>query len=167
MSYKTPVGTKVTGVYQPKGAMGAMSDSEMKLVKKPAMTPIIDRVAGPGTADKVKTAGTQVLSKVTGISPKTLTTPLKELSGGKYSTAGGALVYGAKKAFNKAVDVTSNILSAPARMKADASIRKSNQLLEDVQTVRKAKGVQDKGDYRDPLFRARANVNAQMPLKKK
>jgi hypothetical protein len=50
---------------------------------------------------------------------------------------------------NKIKEVVSDALSAPARSKAD------------IKLVREAKGTQDNGDYKDPLFRARANV-AQM-----
>jgi hypothetical protein len=64
-----------------------------------------------------------------------------------------------KKAKHKVIDVTSDAISFPARRKANKEIAKSTQNVNDIKMVRKAKGVQDGGDYRDPLFRARANVS--------
>lgn len=64
-----------------------------------------------------------------------------------------------KKAKAKVIDVTSDILSAPARAKAANQMKKADADVQDIKFVREAKGVQDGGDYRDPLFRARANVS--------
>jgi len=61
---------------------------------------------------------------------------------------------------NKVVDVTSDILSAPARYKANKSIAESNRVADAIKMTREAKGAQDGGDYRDPLFRARATAAA-------
>lgn len=63
-----------------------------------------------------------------------------------------------KKAKNKIIDVASDAMSYPARSKATKSIAKSNAITNDLKLVREAKGTEDGGDYRDPLFRARANV---------
>lgn len=59
----------------------------------------------------------------------------------------------------KAIDVTSDILSAPARMAAQKKITAANQLTDDIKLVRKTKGMQmDNADFNDPVTRARTNV---------
>jgi hypothetical protein len=60
----------------------------------------------------------------------------------------------------KIIDVTSDILSAYPRYKANKSIKKSNQMVEDIKLNRETKhyDLSDK-DWKDPIFRARANVN--------
>lgn len=63
-----------------------------------------------------------------------------------------------KKVKDKIIDVASDAMSYPARSKANKSIAKSNAITNDIKLVREAKGTEDGGDYRDPLFRARANV---------
>lgn len=63
-----------------------------------------------------------------------------------------------KKVKNKVIDVASDAMSYPARSKAKKEIAKSNAITNDIKLVNQAKGTQDGGDYRDPLFRARANV---------
>jgi hypothetical protein len=62
---------------------------------------------------------------------------------------------------NKIKEVVSDALSAPARSKAKKAMTKASNDVADIKLVREAKGTQDNGDYKDPLFRARANV-AQM-----
>lgn len=62
------------------------------------------------------------------------------------------------KAKNKIIDVASDAMSYPARSKAAKSIAKSNAITKDIKLVNQTKGTEDGGDYRDPLFRARANV---------
>lgn len=64
-----------------------------------------------------------------------------------------------KKVANKVVDVTSDVLSAPARMNAAAAKTKADNDVAAIKTVRAMKGVPDKGDQSDPLFRARAVVS--------
>lgn len=66
-----------------------------------------------------------------------------------------------KKIGSKVVDVASDVIAdnfMGARANR-AKAAKSNALASDMQMVKKAKGAQDGGDYRDPLFRARANVS--------
>ena len=58
---------------------------------------------------------------------------------------------------NKVIDVASDVMSAPARMKANASIANSTRVFNDAKTVNQNKGKPDSGDYTDPLFRARVN----------
>lgn len=59
----------------------------------------------------------------------------------------------------KVIDKVSDVLSYPARRKAQKSMIKSGNIINDMKLVNEAKGTQDKGDYTDPLFRARANVS--------
>lgn len=65
-----------------------------------------------------------------------------------------------KKVINKITDTTSDVLSVPARAKADAANKKADADVADIKLVRKTKGVDTSGsDYKDPIFRARANVS--------
>lgn len=64
-----------------------------------------------------------------------------------------------KKIGNKIVDVTSDIMSAPARIKANNSKSKADSDVKQIKTVREMKNVPDEGDERDPLFRMRVNVS--------
>jgi len=65
-----------------------------------------------------------------------------------------------KKIKNKIIDVASDIMSAPARMKAKKAMIKADQDVADIKMVREMKGVDSSDmDWRDPLFRARANVS--------
>jgi len=61
----------------------------------------------------------------------------------------------------KVIDVTSNILSYPARAKAKKEITKNEQLAKDIKLVKEAgpTDLSDK-DWKDPLFRATMNVRA-------
>jgi hypothetical protein len=65
-----------------------------------------------------------------------------------------------QKAKKKIIDVASDMMSAPARIKAEAAKKKADQDVADIKLVRETKNVDtsDK-DYRDPVFRARANVS--------
>lgn len=65
------------------------------------------------------------------------------------------------KAKKKVVDVASDVGSMVARGKADAAEANASESVNARKTVRAAKGVQDEGNYEDPLFRARATVAAQ------
>jgi hypothetical protein len=60
---------------------------------------------------------------------------------------------------NKLIEKVGDVLSYQARRMAQKSILKSNADIEDVRRVAQSRDVDtsDK-DYRDPLFRARANV---------
>ncbi len=60
----------------------------------------------------------------------------------------------------KIINKTSDILSAPARAKAQLVKEKADQVVRDIKTVRAAKNIDlsDK-NYKDPIFRARANVS--------
>lgn len=62
-----------------------------------------------------------------------------------------------KKVGEKVVDVASDVLSAPARIKANAQIKQSDRVYKDAKMVNDFKGKPDSGDYTDPLFRARIN----------
>lgn len=64
-----------------------------------------------------------------------------------------------KKAKDKIIDVASDAMSFPARSKANKSIARDTAILDDIKLVQQAKGTEDGGDYRDPLFRARVNVS--------
>lgn len=65
-----------------------------------------------------------------------------------------------KKIKNKIIDVASDIMSAPARMKAKKAMIKADQDVADIKMVREMQGVDSSDmDWRDPLFRARANVS--------
>lgn len=64
-----------------------------------------------------------------------------------------------KKAKNKVVDVASDIMSAPARIKSQMSVDKANSQIADLKMVRDMKHMEDSGNWKDPLFRARANVS--------
>ena len=65
-----------------------------------------------------------------------------------------------KKAKDKIIDVASDIMSAPARMKAKKAMIKADQDVADIKMVREMKNVDSSDmDWRDPLFRARANVS--------
>jgi hypothetical protein len=65
-----------------------------------------------------------------------------------------------RKAKNKIIDITSDIMSAPARIKAKKSMLKADQDIADLKMVREMRGVDSSDmDWRDPLFRARANVS--------
>lgn len=64
------------------------------------------------------------------------------------------------KIIKKVVDVASDIMSAPARMKAKKAMIKADQDVADIKMVREMKSVDSSDmDWRDPLFRARANVS--------
>jgi len=63
-----------------------------------------------------------------------------------------------KKVAAKVVDVTSDAISAPARMKANSQIKESTRQFNDAKMVNDYKGKPDEGNYTDPLFRARVNV---------
>jgi len=70
-----------------------------------------------------------------------------------------AIIDKLKKAKNKVIDVASDIMSAPARMKANTQMKKNAQNDADLKLVKETKGVSMKGqDYHNPIFRARANV---------
>lgn len=59
----------------------------------------------------------------------------------------------------KIIDKVSDILSYPARRQAQKSIAKSNAELADSKLVRETKDVDiGDADYKNPVFRARANV---------
>ena len=61
---------------------------------------------------------------------------------------------------NKVIDKVSDVLSYPARRKAQKAILKSDAILKDIKTVRNSKGYDtSEKDWRDPIFRARANVS--------
>lgn len=60
---------------------------------------------------------------------------------------------------NKVIDVASDVLSAPTRIKANLDAEAAARKTADIITVRKMKNVPDKGNYTDPLFRARMNVS--------
>lgn len=62
-----------------------------------------------------------------------------------------------KKAKDNINAGASEVLSGFASTRASMTARGTRNQLTDLQTVRKAKGVQDKGDESDPLFRIRAN----------
>lgn len=64
-----------------------------------------------------------------------------------------------RKAGKKIVDVTSDVLSAPARIAADNARVKANGQIAQIKMVRDMKNVPDKGNESDPLFRARASVS--------
>lgn len=65
-----------------------------------------------------------------------------------------------KKVKDKVIDVASDIMSAPARMKAKKAMVKADQDVADLKMVREMKSVDSSDmDWRDPLFRARANVS--------
>lgn len=55
----------------------------------------------------------------------------------------------------KAKDVTSDVLSAPKRAYYDAKTRGSERQYKAYKMVNDSKGVPDKGNESDPLFRAR------------
>lgn len=64
------------------------------------------------------------------------------------------------KIIKKVIDVASDIMSAPARMKAKKAMIKADQDVADIKMVREMKSVDSSNmDWRDPLFRARANVS--------
>jgi hypothetical protein len=64
------------------------------------------------------------------------------------------------KIIKKIIDVASDIMSAPARMKAKKAMIKADQDVADIKMVREMKSVDSSDmDWRDPLFRARANVS--------
>lgn len=61
---------------------------------------------------------------------------------------------------NKVTDITSDVMSYPARRSAQVAQAKANKDVSDIKMVRKAKGSEPiPNDYRSPLFRARANVS--------
>ena len=62
-----------------------------------------------------------------------------------------------KKIKDKAIDIASDVMSAPARIKAANSIKKSDRVYKDAKMVNDYKGKPDEGNYTDPLFRARTN----------
>ena len=87
------------------------------------------------------------------MSIKNAPTPFQIIKKGVVGTA-------IKKAKNKVIDVASDAMSFPARNKARKSIAKTNAYLEDKKLTREMKGVDSSDmDWRDPLFRARANVS--------
>jgi hypothetical protein len=63
------------------------------------------------------------------------------------------------KVKNKVIDVTSDIMSAPARMKSRSAQTKADNEVKMIKMVRESRGRADKGDESDPLFRARVMVN--------
>ena len=66
----------------------------------------------------------------------------------------------AKEAGAKVIEGVSDAMSIIPRMKAARAMKQADQDVADIKMVREMKGLEDKGDYRDPLFRARANVAA-------
>ena len=66
----------------------------------------------------------------------------------------------ASKIKEKVIGATSDLLSYPARRKAQKAMIKSDQIAKDVKTLQDYKGydTSDK-DYRDPVFRAKANIS--------
>ena len=69
-----------------------------------------------------------------------------------------------RQAKDKMIDVTSDILSAPKRAYYDSKSRASDAEYKTYKMVNDAKGVKDKGNESDPLFRAR---NMMQSAKKK
>lgn len=73
-----------------------------------------------------------------------------------------------KKIKDKVIDVTSDVISAPARIKAAGIKAKADADVSDLKMVSQMKNVTDKGNYTDPLFRARANVSGiKLDMEKK
>ena len=64
-----------------------------------------------------------------------------------------------RKLKDKVVDVTSDILSAPARIRANNAIKRSSEEARILRTVREMKNVPDRGNETDPLFRMRVVAN--------
>lgn len=64
-----------------------------------------------------------------------------------------------KKVGKKVVDVASDVMSGFAPQRAANNQKKVDAQVKDIKMVREMKKVPDGGDYRDPLFRARANVS--------
>lgn len=60
----------------------------------------------------------------------------------------------------KVVDAASDVMSAPARSKARNAKKRADAEVAMIKMVRAKKGEPDKGNESDPLFRARANVQA-------
>jgi len=63
-----------------------------------------------------------------------------------------------KRATGKVIDVTSNILSAPARFKGEAQERKADSQYRQQKLINDHRGQPDAGNESDPLFRARVNA---------
>lgn len=64
-----------------------------------------------------------------------------------------------KKVKNVVVDKVSDLMAFPAIMRANSITAKTERDLADLRLVREMKGVDSSNmDWRDPLFRARANV---------
>lgn len=59
---------------------------------------------------------------------------------------------------NKGVDVASDILSAPKRKYYESKSRGADKKYQTYKMANDAKGVADKGNESDPLFRARAEM---------
>lgn len=58
------------------------------------------------------------------------------------------------------IDKVSDVLSYPARRKAQKAILKADRDVRDIKMVREARNAEPiPNDYRSPLFRARANVS--------
>lgn len=59
---------------------------------------------------------------------------------------------------DKVIDVTSDIISAPVRAIHDSNSRLADKKYKAYKMVNDSKGVQDKGNESDPLFRARVSM---------
>jgi len=66
----------------------------------------------------------------------------------------------AKKVKDKVIDTTSDLLSAPSRYKSNKKMAESNRVYDAIKLTKNSEGKPDGGDYKDPLFRARATASA-------
>lgn len=60
--------------------------------------------------------------------------------------------------FSPITDKVSDVISAPARLKANNAKKRADAEVAMIRLVRENRGKPDKGDESDPLFRARATV---------
>lgn len=65
-----------------------------------------------------------------------------------------------KKVGAKITDVASDMMSAPRRMMEENKQMDADMKRKALLTARNMKGAMDEGDYKDPLFRARATAAA-------
>ena len=66
-----------------------------------------------------------------------------------------------KRVKDKVIDTTAKALSAPKRAYYDAGTRVADKQYKAYKMVNDARGVQDKGNESDPLFRARVGMKAE------
>lgn len=90
----------------------------------------------------------------------------EKTSGGRYKTAGGAIAYGAKKAYEKVKGVTNKVIESNKRYAVEKKARIEKQESDTLRLADETKHLDlSDRDYRDPVFRAKAE--AEIIKKKK